>query len=77
MTGSPIILFSVNFTNQKNTAVPNYHNLENHFQDLDMCYFEILIKAASFVGFLYHVFVGHDSFDVCDYFLSEALRGKQ
>lgn len=66
MTSSPIVLFSVIFTNQKNPAVPNYRNLENHFQDLDMCYFEILIKAASFVEFLYHVSVGHDSFDVRD-----------
>ena len=53
-----------NFINRKNPAKPNYH----------IIYIEILNQPI--VWFLYHVFVGHKSFDVRDSFHDLFVGGK-
>ena len=57
MAGSPI--FSVNFTNRKNSAVLNYHD---PYRDPD----RHPDQTSRFCGIsnLYHVFVGLESLDV-------------
>ena len=62
MTGSPI--FSVNFTSRENPT------------KLSKLSYYVEIMNQPFMGFLYHVLVGRESFDVRDYFHDLFVGGK-